>query len=817
MKKSSILCCIILPLCLISVRASAQDLTADYQFGGSRSSSVGTPPLLTETGSGQSYINEAVRGVMRQVLQFPQGDGLTLTPTTDVLSNHGVYTIALLFRFDSDTGFRRIIDFKNNTEDDGLYYNNGDLGFFPYTESTIKVAANTYALIVLTRDASGILKGYVNGVLAFAADDSTNQYGVIDSNNKLIFFKDDGMSEESGGAVSRIRIWNGALSGDRISALSGLTIFKIDSLTKNNAQSIDATPQSGDDRGGIAASKSKIFLTGDSDTGIWNRDDLSSPSQVGARREAMVANLHSQIVYTLADSGGSPIGISGGTVAKLVMLDPDTGALTATVIDLSDPITLSTSDEHVGIFSGWDRVVLVDGANAIAETVYNIDIPSGVVTNMGTIVSDGTFYGTRSSAESWADWGVAEFFDGSVHIVYLEGDVFPYSKIYRTDVSSGAEELVTDLAPFDFSDGHEFTVVPTLNRWYFHFECCGNNQIVPSPNDDETLGFADAKFTIKENVLYAGDGSGQNPNAHLFLLNPDDGSVVQDIGPTVALTGLAFDPLSGVLYGVTGGRTTSPPQASLYTIDPFTGAATLVGPEVNGLPIADITFTSDGTFFGWGEGSDDLYTINKSSGVATKVGEANFSTSGSGIAADANDLLYFGGDGPGGDLTIVDRSTGQVSPVAHFSGAPLDTALLNAFAFDANGTLFASNGGDSTPGGVSYLVTVNKTTAAITDLGVTIPKLDAIAFPLPFCDSNPPVITVPNRIVVNKRSRKKHCTTVHFQTSATDPEDGPVATMANPPSGSCFPVGTTTVTVTATDSCGNTATKTFKVRVKKKG
>ena len=41
----------------------------------------------------------------------------------------------------------------------------------------------------------------------------------------------------------------------------------------------------------------------------------------------------------------------------------------------------------------------------------------------------------------------------------------------------------------------------------------------------------------------------------------------------------------------------------------------------------------------------------------------------------------------------------------------------------------------------------------------------------------------------------------------------PPTIVANPPSGSTFPVGTTTVTVTASDTCGNTATCSFTVTV----
>jgi len=49
--------------------------------------------------------------------------------------------------------------------------------------------------------------------------------------------------------------------------------------------------------------------------------------------------------------------------------------------------------------------------------------------------------------------------------------------------------------------------------------------------------------------------------------------------------------------------------------------------------------------------------------------------------------------------------------------------------------------------------------------------------------------------------------------TAIDAVDGPVPFTADPPSGSRFPLGTTIVTVTASDAAGNTATKTFKIKV----
>ncbi|HEY6071080.1 MAG TPA: hypothetical protein VIU85_06880, partial [Chthoniobacterales bacterium] len=277
--------------------------------------------------------------------------------------------------------------------------------------------------------------------------------------------------------------------------------FKIDTLTANNITAIEANGQISDDRGGIAISTSKAFLVGDGNTGIWDRSNLSSPTTVGTTRDGIVMDIHSQFVYTFANSGtpvpsGSTLCPGTFTINQLIQLDPASGATTAVVINLSTPITVtgnagSCPGTEAGVFSGYDRIILVSADG----TAYNIDLPSGNVTNIGTITSS-TYFG-RSQAEGWATWGVAEFFGGDLYVTYVaEESIFPHKHIYRTKVSDNSDQLVADFSPQDLNDGHEFTAVPSLNRWYFHYEGGSFNPIAGSR--DETLGFADATYTIAQ-------------------------------------------------------------------------------------------------------------------------------------------------------------------------------------------------------------------------------------------------------------------------------------------------------------------------------
>ena len=79
-------------------------------------------------------------------------------------------------------------------------------------------------------------------------------------------------------------------------------------------------------------------------------------------------------------------------------------------------------------------------------------------------------------------------------------------------------------------------------------------------------------------------------------------------------------------------------------------------------------------------------------------------------------------------------------------------------------------------------------------------------------DTQPPTITCPANITTKTPTSTATCAVATFTTTASDNCPG-VTVLCNPPSGSCFPVGTTTVTCTATDASGNTATCSFTVTV----
>ena len=110
----------------------------------------------------------------------------------------------------------------------------------------------------------------------------------------------------------------------------------------------------------------------------------------------------------------------------------------------------------------------------------------------------------------------------------------------------------------------------------------------------------------------------------LVTLDPTTG-VPTVIGPTGKgpISGLAWDPVTQVLYGVTGCWQLYG-FAELVTIDLATGLATSVGST--GVHLGSIEFGADGVLYGGGNNRDGgrFYAINPATGAAALIGPTGF-------------------------------------------------------------------------------------------------------------------------------------------------------------------------------------------------
>ncbi len=259
---------------------------------------------------------------------------------------------------------------------------------------------------------------------------------------------------------------------------------------------------------------------------------------------------------------------------------------------------------------------------------------------------------------------------------------------------------------------------------------------------------ASAQTTSSQTILY---GTTSGGDASLYTINPPKrvGTWVGSLRiPTSALPpnetlsngggvgALAEDPTTGILYGVMAPGFIPPSGTTrqLVTIDKRTGTATLVGPlGATGFRfgIAEITFRSDGTLFGWSENSDDLVRINKSTGAATIVADAGISTFGSGMKFDANGILYLAGGGGNGAFRTVDPTSGLTTLLGILTGCPFPGFPIPAMAIQpGTNTIYAVNR-TFPPLATGTLITINPTTLACTSIGPTVPRLDGLAFGSP--------------------------------------------------------------------------------------
>lgn len=226
-------------------------------------------------------------------------------------------------------------------------------------------------------------------------------------------------------------------------------------------------------------------------------------------------------------------------------------------------------------------------------------------------------------------------------------------------------------------------------------------------------------------VLY-GAKAGSSTTSDLYTINSSTGAATS-VGPIgYAVTGLAFDPTSGVLYGSVSPNSTANPN-SLITINPATGAGTLVGAfSIPGaFAVADIAFTSAGALYGWAEGPDDLASVNKATGAGTIVANSALSTQGDGMDFGSDGCLLICPKKDNGNYYSVPAATGLPTLLGVLSGSPIGGGnSIAAGSFGPDSLFYAVVSDPTAP----HLVTINKATGVITDIGATDALMDALAW-----------------------------------------------------------------------------------------
>jgi hypothetical protein len=200
---------------------------ADYQFHDNRSSSVPGAPGITDVGSGNTFVTEGVAGCSTRALAFPQHNGLSLD-TSGLRTGFPISeTIVIDFRLADVSGYRRLIQTADTTDDSGLYVRAGRLDWYDAGTGSHEggpvIAPDTDVEVALIQ--SAILDrwgmfGFVNGVQQF---NFTSDFEV---GPQLRLFKDNqGGVEDSAGAVFRVRFWKTSLVPADIPAIYSASLL----------------------------------------------------------------------------------------------------------------------------------------------------------------------------------------------------------------------------------------------------------------------------------------------------------------------------------------------------------------------------------------------------------------------------------------------------------------------------------------------------------------------------------------------------------------------------------------------------------------
>jgi uncharacterized protein (TIGR03437 family) len=207
-------------------------LVASYQFQNTLSPQRGTLPLIPVDPQGRNaFVMDTVLGQSRLVYEWggaaspnSQQGGLIFSGRDQFSRTN--YSVELIFNFASGSGFRRIVDVTNRTEERGLYADASNrLTWYPtFTASTGQLTPGAYRHVVFSVASSQIIL-YVDGAEVGRSSTAFLGANVLESNNPeqlihLFLDNTSGTSNEwSAGRIALFRVYTGGLSAAEVAEL----------------------------------------------------------------------------------------------------------------------------------------------------------------------------------------------------------------------------------------------------------------------------------------------------------------------------------------------------------------------------------------------------------------------------------------------------------------------------------------------------------------------------------------------------------------------------------------------------------------------
>ena len=215
----------------LTMSLSAQNLIVEYNFDGNMTDELGGSTLDKFGTENDGYNhNNATSGFGSDALgtywywtsTLARGGGLWINVNENISED---YSVGIRFSFSiTESGYRKIVDYKNMTSDNGFYfYAGGKLNFYPYGTLGTSVTSNNQVVdIITTRNgATGQFLAYivVNNVLIQELNVSDNNgYAVpqiVNGKPRFRFFHDENVTNGEatpGGKVYSIKIWDGPIT-----------------------------------------------------------------------------------------------------------------------------------------------------------------------------------------------------------------------------------------------------------------------------------------------------------------------------------------------------------------------------------------------------------------------------------------------------------------------------------------------------------------------------------------------------------------------------------------------------------------------------
>jgi len=200
-------------LILLAHFASAQ-LRYTYDFSnGLNAVENGAPPLkvLGEKGEIKDEPIRELKGNVKLAFHFSANSGLSFDNNLAQGFLDKSYSVEIFFKLDNVDDWRRVLDFKNRTSDNGCYVLFGKVSFYNFAVTeNVAIRPGRYTHYIFTRDhKKDIIQIFVDGELKLQFPDKAKN-AALDKSQVLNFFQDDLVvnHESSSGSVAYIRLYD---------------------------------------------------------------------------------------------------------------------------------------------------------------------------------------------------------------------------------------------------------------------------------------------------------------------------------------------------------------------------------------------------------------------------------------------------------------------------------------------------------------------------------------------------------------------------------------------------------------------------------